>query len=192
MDTNTYVAAAPSSGAVPPLPPILIADDDPDDLFFAMHLIKRTGTKHSVMTFDDGAGITEYLIRAWLKPAQGQSQLSPRLLFLDLKMAGLGGFAFLQWISQHPELSAIHVVVLSGSDEPEDVEWAKALGAKRYLAKHPTVATFARIIAHVYGDSAIAADSLPYGHAESEFFAESVIESGPDRPRQRAARTSVN
>ena len=164
MDTYTFADIPQSSRAVVPLPPILIADDDPDDLFFETHLVKRTGTKHSVMAFNDGASVTAYLTRAWLKQAQGQSQLQPRLLFVDLKLPGLGGFAFLEWIAKRPEFSAIHIVVLSGSDEPEDVERAKALGAKRYLAKHPSVSTFARIIAHVYGESAIAADFISHGH----------------------------
>lgn len=154
MDTDTCKTIAPSRDATAPLSSILVADDDPGDLFFAMHLVKRTGTRHPVRPFDDGSGVADYLSRAWLRAAEGHAQL-PRLLFLDLKMAGLGGFGFLEWISGHPELSAIHVVVLSGSDEPEDVARAKALGAKRYLVKHPSVATFARIIAHVYGEASV-------------------------------------
>lgn len=153
--------AAPSSVAprlsdeAARLPAILIADDDYSDLFFARHLVKRTGTEHLVITFADGSEVAAYLSRAWLKRGEGEPE-PPRLLFLDLKMKGLGGFGFLEWLSQRPDLSAVHVVVLSGSDDPADVGRAKALGAKRYLAKHPSVATFTRIIAHVYGDRAIA------------------------------------
>lgn len=141
------------------LAPILVADDDADDLFFAVRLIKRTGTHHPVVTFDGGAGMADYLSRAWLTHPEPRD-VFPRLLFLDLKMSGLGGFEFLKWIAGHTEFASLHVVVLSGSEEPEDAQRALALGAKRYLTKHPSVSTFARIIEHVYGADAVASRPL--------------------------------
>ncbi|HUR56297.1 MAG TPA: response regulator [Opitutaceae bacterium] len=149
------------------LAPILIADDDTDDLFFAVRLVKKTGTQHPVMTFDDGSAVMEYLSRAWLD--QADAAAFPRLLFLDLKMEGLGGFAFLEWVAQHKALSSLHVIVLSGSDEPEDVERARALGAKRYLVKYPSTATFARIIHHVYGESAVSTGQTSARRSPSPF-----------------------
>lgn len=131
------------------LAPILVADDDPDDLFFALRLIKRTGTKHPVMTFDDGASVVDFLSRAWLSHSESR-HLLPRLLFLDLKMEGLGGFAFLEWARSHAPLAALNIIVLSGSDEPQDIERAKQLGAKRYLVKYPTAATFTTIVRSIY------------------------------------------
>lgn len=93
----------------------------------------------------------------------------PRLLFLDLKMAGLGGFAFLEWIAQHKELSNLQVIILSGSDEPEDIERARALGARRYLTKYPSTATFVRIIRHVYGEGAVTSRLPPENRALISF-----------------------
>jgi CheY-like chemotaxis protein len=132
-----------------------------------VRLIKKTGTAHPVMTFDDGVGVVDYLSRAWLSQS-AERHLLPRLLFLDLKMAGLGGFAFLEWIREHRELAALHVVVLSGSDEPEDVARAKALGAKRYLAKHPSLATFTTIVQSVHAGAAAKDESR---HGGADFFA---------------------
>lgn len=153
MNTPALVAPrlSPLAPAAPgmALAPILLADDDPDDLFFALRLIKRTGTKHPIMTFDDGSAVVDFLSRAWLSHS-AERHLLPRLLFLDLKMVGLGGFAFLEWARQHAELAALNVIVLSGSDVPEDVVRAKQLGAKRYLAKYPTAATFTTIVRGTY------------------------------------------
>jgi CheY-like chemotaxis protein len=131
------------------LAPILVADDDPDDLFFAVRLIRKTGTRHSVITFDDGASVVDYLTRAWLTPPADRSLL-PRLLFLDLKMSGLNGFGFLEWVREHRGRAPLNIVILSGSDEPADVERAKKLGAKRYLAKYPSLATFKTIVHDVH------------------------------------------
>lgn len=150
------------------LSPILVADDDADDLFFTVRLIKKTGTAHPVMTFDDGVGVVDYLSRAWLSQLK-EPHLLPRLLFLDLKMAGLGGFAFLEWIREHRELAGLNVIVLSGSDEPEDVSRAKTLGAKRYLAKHPSLATFTTIVQSVHSGSSTNSDESRLGG--DEFYA---------------------
>ena len=160
------------------LAPILVADDDPDDLFFAVRSIKKTGTRNPVIAFDDGVGVVDYLSRAWLTPPEDRSLL-PRLLFLDLKMSGLGGFAFLEWVREHPGRAPIKIIVLSGSDEPEDVERAKKLGAKRYLAKYPSVATFKTIIHDVHADQSWVAnaDPLPF----DPFF-----ESGLPKGQRRA------
>jgi CheY-like chemotaxis protein len=153
MESPHSTAGRASAKAIPGLSasPILVADDDPDDLFFAVRLIKKTGTLHPVITFDDGLGVVDYLSRAWLTRPEDR-HLLPRLLFLDLKMAGLGGFAFLEWVREHRAQLPLNVIVLSGSDEPSDIERAKRLGAKRYLVKYPSLATFTTIVNDVHAE----------------------------------------
>jgi CheY-like chemotaxis protein len=132
-----------------PLPPILVADDDPDDTFFIERLIKKTGVKNPVRTFDDGSEVVNFLGGARLALPLGHKRC-PRLLFLDLKMRGLGGFGFLEWARQQKELAPLTIVVLSNSNEPEIVARALALGAHRYLVKYPCVQTMNTIVRSVY------------------------------------------
>ena len=61
----------------------------------------------------------------------------PFIIFLDLKMPYLDGFDVLSWMRTQPALQSIVVVVLSGSDEPNDHRRAYALGARSYLVKPP-------------------------------------------------------
>jgi len=131
------------------MPPILVADDDPDDTFFIERLIKKTGVKNPVKIFDDGTEVVNYLGGARLELADGH-QRCPRLLFLDLKMRGLGGFGFLEWARQRRDLGPLTIVVLSNSNEPEIVEKALALGAHRYLVKYPCAQTVNTIVRSVY------------------------------------------
>src|SRR4051812_81436 len=42
-------------------PPILVADDDEDDVFFIHRLIKKTGVKNPVKVFDDGSEVVNFL-----------------------------------------------------------------------------------------------------------------------------------
>lgn len=140
--------AAPLA-AQPELPPILVADDDEDDMFFVQRLIKRTGAKNRILGFDDGSEVVNYLSRARLSGVAFHRK-TPLLLFLDLKMRGLGGFGFLEWARQHRELSPLTIVVLTGSNEPADMQRALELGAHRYLVKYPSAHTFDTIIRGVY------------------------------------------
>jgi CheY-like chemotaxis protein len=132
-----------------PLPPILVADDDPDDAFFIERLIKKTGIENPVRTFDDGSEVVNFLGGARLSTPAGRLRC-PRLLFLDLKMRGLGGFGFLEWARQQKELAPLTFVVLSSSNEPKAVAKSLELGAHRYLVKYPSVQTINTIVRSVY------------------------------------------
>jgi CheY-like chemotaxis protein len=145
--------AEPPVAGVPmiagPLAPILVADDDPDDRFFIKRLLAKTGAKNPVLAFDDGTEVVNYLGGvAAAKPEVRQR--APRLLFLDLKMNGLGGFGFLEWAKNHKMELPLTIVVLSNSVEPQDVQRALELGAHRYLVKYPSVQTFTTIVRSVY------------------------------------------
>lgn len=151
-------AAAEFARSAPPLvtgpggmglPPILVADDDEDDVFFVQRLIKRTGVANPVRVFDDGSEVVNFLGGARLDTAAGKLRC-PRLLFLDLNMRGLGGFGFLEWAREQKYLSPLTIVVLSNSNEPEIVARALALGAHRYLVKYPCAQTMTTIVRSVY------------------------------------------
>lgn len=145
---GTRVAAPLATTTADPLPPILVADDDPDDTFFIERLIRKTGIKNPIRIFDDGSEVVNYL-GAQLHAAGGGIR-SPRLLFLDLKMRGLGGFGFLEWARGQKGLGPLTIVVLSNSNESEIVARAMELGAHRYLVKYPSVQTVNTIVRSVY------------------------------------------
>ena len=58
------------------------------------------------------------------------------MLLLDLKMPRKNGFEVLEWLQSQP-FENMTVVVLSGSDQAEDVQKALDLGAHYYEVKHP-------------------------------------------------------
>lgn len=147
-DATAFPPARPATIEHATLPPILVADDDPDDLYFINRLIKRTGVENPVKTFDDGSEIVNYL-GARLSCEVARRRM-PQLLFLDLRMTGLGGFGFLEWAREQKALQPLTIVVLSNSNHPGDVSRALALGAHRYLVKYPCVKTITSIVRSVY------------------------------------------
>jgi CheY-like chemotaxis protein len=157
--TDSLSAATPAADTLPPptarlaggtpdLPPILVADDDPDDTFFIQRLIKKTGVKNPVKVFDDGSEVVNYL--GARLTVSGACRRIPHLLFLDIRMVGLGGFGFLEWAREQKNLVPLTIVVLSNSNEPADVARALELGAHRYLVKYPCVQTINTIVRSVY------------------------------------------
>jgi CheY-like chemotaxis protein len=115
------------------LPPILIADDDPDDLFFTRRILQKAGVKNPVLTFKDGEEVIQFLKEVLREPAKPETR--PCLLFLDIKMPRCDGFEVLDWSRRQAELAGLHIAILSGSDEPRDRQRASGLGANYYLVK---------------------------------------------------------
>lgn len=139
----------PAHETAPSRMPILVADDDADDVYFIQRLLKKTGIENPIKVFDDGSEVVNYLGGARLNEAGGRLRC-PRLLFLDLKMRGLGGFGFLEWARQQQGLSPLTIVVLSSSNEPGVMARALELGAHRYLVKYPCVQTMTTIVRSIY------------------------------------------
>src|SRR3954468_11313030 len=132
----------------PPLSvrPVVVIDDEPDDLFFLRRLFDKGGVKNPVVTFLDSEDSMSFL-SATLVISRKVPEFTPCVLFTDIKMPKLDGFELVKWIRKHRELDALTVVVMSSSDNPDDVELAQKLGADRYLLKYPSPETLAELIA---------------------------------------------
>lgn len=109
---------------------ILLVEDSDDDLFFFKRSLKQVGADAHLVHQPDGRTAVSYL-----ESALAGNEPMPDLMFLDLKMPGLTGFEVLEWIAQQNLLRQLPVAVLSGSEQPGDVERALALGATAYFVK---------------------------------------------------------
>jgi len=65
----------------------------------------------------------------------------PRLILLDVELPQVNGFKILSLLRQHPQTSAIPLVMLTGRSENKDLLHALSLGADGYLSKPVTLAT---------------------------------------------------
>jgi CheY-like chemotaxis protein len=69
-----------------------------------------------------------------------------KIILLDLKLPGLDGFQFLEWLRVHPEFGDMLVVVVSGLDDLASIRRAYALGADSFLIKPCKVADLESIM----------------------------------------------
>lgn len=113
--------------------PILLVEDAPNDIEFALLALKRCGVANEVIVAKDGDEALDYLL------CQGQYQHraagNPGLVLLDLKLPALDGIAVLRTIRATPMLASIPVVVLTASAMEADINTTMALGIEEYVVK---------------------------------------------------------
>ena len=127
----------------PSLPPILVADDESNDVFLLRRALMKAGVTNPIIGVADGEELLEFLQGATF------GGLIPCVLFLDIKMPRMGGFEALAAIRNHPSLAGLKVVMLTSSDLPADVERARTLGADAFLVKFPTPERLAAVLREV-------------------------------------------
>ena len=119
------------------LPCIVVIDDDRDQLFLTCNVLERSGIRHRRVEMHGGREAIEYLGRCCRDGGEPAAAL-PALVFLDLKMPNVDGFAVLDWIRGQASLRDLKVIVLTSSDNLEEVERCRSLGAQGFLIKHPS------------------------------------------------------
>ncbi len=118
----------------PALPVILLVEDDPNDAVLAERALAKGCVPHRVFRLHDGDEALNYL-RGEPPFNDRKAHPLPILILLDLKMSRVTGFQVLTWLKTRPELSAIPVVVLTGSILGRDRAEAHCLGAAGYEIK---------------------------------------------------------
>ena len=106
--------------------PILLIDDNDDDVEATLRAFKRTNLKNAFMRAATGAEAVALL---------RDRQIHPGLILLDLNMPGLDGRRVLAILKSDNELRKIPVVVLTTSSDERDIEECYQLCANTYIQK---------------------------------------------------------
>ena len=114
---------------------VLMVDDSEDDCLLIKMALGKAERLRFIGSVSDGEELVSYLTGKE-EYADRQRYPLPDMLLLDLKMPRKNGFEVLQWLQSQPFDNMI-VVVLSGSEQQDDVQKAMELGADYYHVKHP-------------------------------------------------------
>src|SRR3981081_919782 len=112
---------------------ILQVEDDPNDVFFLQHAMKKAGVANPIQVASDGQQAIEYL-QGTGKFADREQFPLPCLVLLDLKLPHVMGLDVLKWIREHFGMALV-VVLLTASGEDADIAAAYRLGANGFLVK---------------------------------------------------------
>jgi CheY-like chemotaxis protein len=113
---------------------ILVAEDNPDDLFLLQAAFERAGVSSRLDAVSDGVEALAYLKG---EPPFGDRNAHPfpDVILLDLNMPRRNGFEVLEWLRQDAQCCRVMVHALTASPREADVERAYALGANSYVTK---------------------------------------------------------
>ncbi|WP_405599276.1 MULTISPECIES: response regulator [unclassified Pseudoalteromonas] len=116
---------------------ILMADDDEDDRLLTQDALAESRVLNDLHFVEDGVELLEYLERRG-KFADKAVSPRPGLILLDLNMPRMDGREALEAIKANPNLKGIPVVILTTSQQEEDMVKGYNLGAASYITKPVT------------------------------------------------------
>ena len=125
---------------------ILIAEDNPDDIFLLQEAAKKAGVTSRLYAVRDGVETLEYLSGDGAF-ADRNTYPFPDVLLLDLSMPRMNGFELLEQLRSDPRFSSLVVHILTASGRDEDVDRAYRLHANSYLVKPTRVDQLVQLLA---------------------------------------------
>ena len=120
---------------------ILLVESNPADAYLTVEALKQAGMEHGVTVFDDSSKALDHL--------RGGSEAAD-LVLVDLNVAPLSGLEMLAEIRRDPSLVYLPVVIVSGSENRDDVRKAYGSGANCYINKPARLEEFLRCMKTCY------------------------------------------
>lgn len=123
---------------------ILLVEDNALDIDLIQRAMLKVEATVRLDVARDGEEAVQYLDR-WEKGFP-----TPIVILLDLKLPKLGGLDVLSRLKMHPRYKVLPVVVLTSSNEINDIQQAYALGANSYILKAIDYEQFSKAIALIH------------------------------------------
>jgi CheY-like chemotaxis protein len=123
---------------------MVIEDNEEDRLLLSRELTKAKLDGQVFFTSDGHNGLK------LLVDGHDSLNLDICAVFLDLNLPGMSGTEVLRAIRGLPRTSSLPVIVLTGSDDPSDLEECRKLKATSYLTKPISFASFSQALANVF------------------------------------------
>ena len=114
----------------------VVIDDDDDDLGFIMETLQNTFA-FEINGFTNSVEALEYILT---------HAVNIDVVITDLKMPMLSGFEVMERMKGNPASASLDVIVLSTSNNPDDVTKAKELGAAQFISKPHSYSGYIEII----------------------------------------------
>ena len=113
---------------------ILLVEDNPTDAELTMRALKRKNLANRLVWVKDGEEAIDFIYARGQFADRNPEDL-PRLILLDLRMPKVDGLEVLKEIKAHEKTRKIPVVVLTSSQEDQDVVESYKLGVNSYVSK---------------------------------------------------------
>jgi CheY-like chemotaxis protein len=118
------------------MPEILLAEDNPADIYLIREALKEHRVECTLRTATDGKDVLALIA------TEGGTW---SLIILDLNLPRHDGIEILQMVRATASIAHVPVVVLTSSDSPRDRMTANELGATRYVRKPSNLEQFLQL-----------------------------------------------
>ncbi|KJH73300.1 response regulator [Aliterella atlantica] len=113
---------------------ILLVEDNPDDEALAIRALKRHHISNEVVVARDGVEALEYLFGTGMYAGRDIS-IKPTVVLLDLKLPRVDGLEVLRRLRGDERTKLLPIVVLTTSNEEQDMLSSYSLGCNSYIRK---------------------------------------------------------
>lgn len=125
-------------------PVIILAEDDDGHAGLILSNLKDAGITNDVLCFETGEDTLDFLFKRGNEPYREDGV--SYILLLDIRLPGIDGTEVLRQIKKDKWVDNIPVIMLSVSDDPEEIEQCRRLGCDNYFVKQTTFKKFSMTI----------------------------------------------
>jgi len=109
---------------------IIIAEDNEGHVLLVKKNLRRAGIKNEILHFSNGQDLLDFLFQ------QGENQNGKQyLLLLDIRMPKVDGIEVLRQIKQDKRFQKMPVIMLTTTDNPQEIDKCYELGCNVYITK---------------------------------------------------------
>jgi two-component system response regulator len=113
---------------------ILLVEDNPDDELLTRRALKKSNVCNEVVVARDGVEALDYLFATG--PHEGRSAVAmPQVILLDLGLPKVDGLEVLRRIRSDERTKRLPTVILTSSEDQQDLVEGYSLGANGYVRK---------------------------------------------------------
>lgn len=126
---------------------ILLVEDDPDDIELTRMAFEQNGILNELVVARDGREALDWLF--------GEGEFSerdggpPAIVLLDLQIPKIDGIGVLRRIRQDERTRLLPVIVLTSSNEEQDIVASYELHANSFIRKPVDFQRFAEAVRHI-------------------------------------------
>ncbi len=113
---------------------ILLVEDDPDQVLLTLRAFERSAVANEFVVARDGEEALDYLLATGAHEHRDHTVM-PDVVLLDLKLPKVGGLEVLRRVRAEGRTRCLPVVILTSSNEEQDLISTYDLGANSFVRK---------------------------------------------------------
>lgn len=122
---------------------ILLVEDNPDDVELTLRAFERSNVANEIVIAKDGREALDYLFASGAYGDRDDAS-TPEVVLLDLKLPKIDGLEVLRRLRADDRTRRLPVVILTSSNEEQDLIRSYNLGANSFVRKPVDFAEFVK------------------------------------------------